>query len=263
MSKDITIDFSEDYYGLLGLAKEQFTDGKTLAEKRVNSKLVHSAYVKKANLWHPDVKWRGDGPEPSEEDRVEMFKKIIKANTVLSNERLRRIYDKGEVEDVSSLDLKVEIDWSKIGRYSRGSMEETVGKNLLRASLSQIGLENATSIFAPSDEQNDNYIWEIYVSEDESINPITISINNDEEDVLRLTSGENIADSLPFRIYIFIPGKKVFISRDDDGNVSGCEMADYVLYEGTNMDDALDHVEKYMKKLFAAYTSDNLESMLQ
>ncbi|MFK4985429.1 hypothetical protein ACI4B7_26750, partial [Klebsiella pneumoniae] len=73
---------------------------------------------------------------------------------------------------------------------------------------------NLVPAFRPSDETH-NYEWD-WVIPDKithdalgNQNPppkIALSIVYDEEDVLRLTSGEDaITDSLPFKIYICIP----------------------------------------------------------
>jgi hypothetical protein len=259
----LIIDFNVDYYEVLGLNKDMFSDGRTMAERQVNSKMNHGAYIAMASKWHPDAKWVGD-EEPSKEEKVEMFKKIVKAHTVLSNERLRRVYDSGSMNDISTLSIKIEIDWNKLGKYEKNSTEDKIGRLLYYKAVQLLGTDRIKSSFSPFDEEIHNYAWELFFSEDEKeFEPLTICIVNDEDEVLRLTSGEDIPESLPFKIYVFFPGNRVDVTRDDAGKITGVEYRDIVLYEGTNYDGAVEALDEFLVKFVDGYLSGDLLASLE
>ncbi len=240
-----------DYYEILDLKKSDFKSGNTLADKQYNSDLAHRAYIKAAAKWHPDSQWNID--TFSREIKEEKFKLIVKAHTILSNNKLRKLYDKGEEENTINFNLK--IDWDKIGRYRKGSLEDNVGTLLFKQCFKQLK-NNIKRTCKPNDEEYHNYNWEIYLNNSEKNKPLTISIVSDETEVLRLTNGQNIIenDTMPFKIYIFIPNNKIRFQYNEDkndpffGNIVGAIIEDECIYEGTSLKNAINTIKNDLIK---------------
>ena len=228
-----------NYYEILNLKESDFRQGDTLADKQYNSKLVHSAYIKAAARWHPDSQWSKE--TISREEKEEIFKLVVKAHSILSNNKSRNIYNKGAQENTISFTL--EIDWDKLGHYRKGTLEDNVGTLLFKQCLKK--LKNVKKTFRPSDEEYHNYIWEIYLEDKKK--PLTISIVSDDDEVLRLTTGVDTydLDTMPFKIYIFFPSNKVRFKRNVDkndknyGSIIGAIVEDECIYEGTSLNNAL------------------------
>jgi hypothetical protein len=59
--------------------------------------------------------------------------------------------------------------------------------------------------FFPTSNEH-NYEWDFVIkNEEKNLQKLVISIVNDENEVLRLTSGDDLEKSLPFKIYICVP----------------------------------------------------------
>lgn len=241
-----------DYYKILDLEKSNFKPGNTLADKQYNSNLVHRAYIKAAAKWHPDSQWNSN--IFSKEIKEEKFKLIVKAHTILSNNKLRKLYDNNEKQD--TIDFSLKIDWDKLGYYKKGSLEDNIGTLLFKQCLKQLK-NNIKRTCRPNDEKYHNYNWEIYLNNGEKNKPLTISIVSDETEVLRLTNGKNIIedDTMPFKIYIFIPSNKIKLQYNEDkddpsfGNVIGAVLEDECIYEGTSLKNAINIIKNDLIKL--------------
>lgn len=241
-----------NYYEILNLKKDDFKSGNILADQQYNSDLVHRAYIKAAAKWHPDSQWSTESI--SREEKEETFKLIVKAHTILSNNKLRKLYDTGKEENI--INFSLEIDWEKVGHYRKGSLEDNIGTMLFKQCLKQ--LKNIKKTFRPSDEEYHNYIWEIYLDNSKKNKPLTISIVSDENEVLRLTNGTNILenDTMPFKIYIFIPNGKIKLQHNKDkdnisfGNIIGAIIEDECIYEGTSLKNAINIIKNNLIKIF-------------
>lgn len=248
----IVIEFDADYYGALGLNRNNLFPGKTLFEKQQNAKMIHGAYLSQAALWHPDRHWTGDSPEPTRHERTEMFKKIVKSHSVLSDQTLKQIYDKGEsaVNEDDSANPICEINWNEVGCFQNDSVENTIGSIVFRTMCDMLG-NMVTGVLEPEDENFHNYVWEMYLDGRSQISPLTLSVVHDEEEVLRLTSSDKVEASLPFKLYIFFPSNKSSLIFQDDATageqtIVGLRHEDVDLYEGTNFEDVLVYVKNKM-----------------
>ncbi len=241
------IDFSKDYFEVLGISKNDLLEGKTTAEKISNKKVLESAYRKRIFDVHPD-KFSGEEKEQKQSE----FKEIVFAHTILSTDVLKKIYLKGELPEAGQ---RVIVNWENIGIFQKESLENEVGTNLFLKMMSEIK-QNHTVSFFPNDEASHNYIWEIEIEGAEKL--LALTIVKDSEEVLRLTSGEKLKQSLPFKIYIFFPSAAIVYERDPHqgffdkegnliyilkGKMQNAKTVDIELFEGTSLQDAIDFIE--------------------
>jgi curved DNA-binding protein CbpA len=231
---DKIIDYNADYYTLLGISREDFPkDASTPNSKRKIADLLDQAYRKNAIQCHPDI--AGD----DEELRGQLenqFKAIIKAHTVLSDSLLRKMYDSGGTYRPRTLEDGTsdwEIDWDKLGNYRKGTTADTIGYGLFAIVCDLIEDLDLIPAFYPAEPYH-SYNWDFVILkksiksivrgkiiESQEIPKLAISVVPDEEEVLRLTDRENVATSLPFKIYIYIPRKSIHPLRLEDEKVSG------------------------------------------
>jgi curved DNA-binding protein CbpA len=237
------IDFSKDYYLILGIEKNILPNSNTREDKIKTSKIIEDAFRKKARKCHPDF---GGSKE--------QFLDIVRARRILEDNFLRKIYDQGFFE--SNIDFAenslFEVDWSKIGNYRKGTPEDSVGFSLFFKISDQKNNLNLTPAFFPSKEEH-NYEWDWVINGTDS--KLVLSIVNDENEVLRLTSSEKIDESLPFKIYICIPKKNLSLRRKQNavydpqgktlisGSIENVSYNDYNLLETTNLIDAKKYIE--------------------
>jgi len=106
------IDFEKDYYNLLGLDKESFPSNKTRDDKVKVSKILESAFRKKARTCHPD--FGGSNEE---------FLDIVRARRILEDPILRKYMIKVFLKNLTfeNVDSGFEVDWTKIGNYRKGN----------------------------------------------------------------------------------------------------------------------------------------------
>jgi len=233
------IDFNEDYYAILNVKKEDLPRGRDVESKKFLRTILHTAYREKVFEVHPD---RGGSPEK--------FKAVVRAHTILSDPILKDIYDKGEAP-LDGIQLGMNIDWTKMGKYRKGSLADQEGTTLFLMIMEKSGVEGIRPKFAPNDPEFDNYSWEFSVPGIEK--NVILSIIDDEDEVLRLTDGVNESDEImPFKIYIYIPNvKMVFVRKQDNivtdpdgvqcvvrGRFSGAEFKDVNLLSTTDHDEA-------------------------
>jgi DnaJ-class molecular chaperone len=112
------IDFTKDYYIILGIERNDLPKASDRQNKIEISQLIEKAFRKMARKCHPDFGGSKDA-----------FLDLVRARRILEDPFLRKIYDQGYFEEFS-VDASLngfEVDWSKIGTYRKGNPEDTVG----------------------------------------------------------------------------------------------------------------------------------------
>ena len=262
------IDFNENYYEILGLTPEDIPSGKDPSSKRLASTVLREAYHKKLFEVHPD---RPGGDEKK-------CKLVVKAHMVLSDNILRDAYDKGDVGSSLVSDGGMSINWSKLGKYRKGSLAEMIGSALFKKIISESGIESIEAKFTPYDEETHNYHWEFNV--DGLPKELVLSIVEDETEVLKLTTGDikNINNSLPFKIYICLPSIKLVMVRDEDmfietstgyldiakGKIQNAQFIDADILGTTNYENAVEFITSgELKEAVNECINGNLEPFLK
>lgn len=245
---DKIIDYNVDYYAILELERGCLPDGNSKKERQEISNILESAYRKCARKSHPDV------PGGSEDK----FKMVVRAQTILLDPILRRIYESGGQDRPKFIgdDNQFEVNWDTVGTYREGTQDDTVGYSLF-LKLSERAKElNLTPSFYPNLPEH-NYEWD-WTLPDQGVK-LSLSLVRDEGEVLRLTSKEAVEHgSLPFKIYFCIPraalrflrGKKEEYKHQDGtvdtlrGLLKGAQYSDFNLLETTTIDEAFQYIEK-------------------
>lgn len=245
---DKIIDYNVDYYAILELERGCLPDGNGKKERQEISNILESAYRKCARKSHPDV------PGGSEDK----FKMVVRAQTILLDPILRRIYESGGQDRPKFIgdDNQFEVNWDTVGTYREGTQDDTVGYSLF-LKLSERAKElNLTPSFYPNLPEH-NYEWD-WTLPDQGVK-LSLSLVRDEGEVLRLTSKEAVEHgSLPFKIYFCIPraalrflrGKKEEHKHQDGtvdtlrGLLKGAQYSDFNLLETTTVDEAFQYIEK-------------------
>lgn len=236
------INFEKDYYIILGIDKNDLPKAQDRQNKIVISQTIEKAFRKMARKCHPDF----GGSKES-------FLDLVRARRILEDPVLRKIYDQGYFEEfsISNSDSGFDVNWDKIGNYRKGSPEDTTGFSLflqISENKNELGL---TPAFFPTLEEH-NYEWDWVVNEKKV--KLALSIVNDESEVLRLTNGEDIDNSLPFKIYICIPRTSLVIKRNNNvvldpngkvlqnADIQSVSYNDYNLLETTNLETAKNYI---------------------
>jgi curved DNA-binding protein CbpA len=238
------INFEKDYYIILGIDKNDLPKAQDRQNKIVISQTIEKAFRKMARKCHPDF----GGSKES-------FLDLVRARRILEDPVLRKIYDQGYFEEfsISNSDSGFNVNWDKIGNYRKGSPEDTTGFSLflqISENKNELGL---TPAFFPTLEEH-NYEWDWVINEKKV--KLALSIVNDESEVLRLTNGEDIDNSLPFKIYICIPRTSLVIKRNNNvvldpngkvlqnADIQSVSYNDYNLLETTNLETAKNYINK-------------------
>jgi hypothetical protein len=255
------VDFNIDYYEILGLQKGCLPIGNSKADQEKITDILNRAYKASAFKTHPDF-------AKSEEDKEllnEKFKLVVRAHTILSNPLYRNYYEsEGQLRPISVEDGNAfEVDWSKIGTYREGMLEDTIGNEIflkLSSRSEELGLIPA---FKPSAEAH-NFEWDWVVKDIEIKNneatKLALSCVNDESDVLKLTNSDNIEESLPFKIYFCFPRAALHFLREENktfklgdeenamefslpGTLKAAVYSDINLLETTSLSEALEYIK--------------------
>jgi hypothetical protein len=203
------VSFEEDYYGILAVDPATLPSGSEVAARREAAGMLEKAYQAACRRYHPDV-------NRTDPDAEAKFRLAIKAHTVLSDPIARRYYDSKGADRSRTLEMdgkRYEIDWENLGYYRQGSTADTVGYGLffaLAERKDELGIKPA---FFPELPQH-NYEWDFAVP-DIGVK-LAISIVPDEDDVRRLTSGEDAGRSLPFKIYLCFPRACPYLIKGED-----------------------------------------------
>ena len=240
------IDFSKDYYNILGLLKETLPKGKNRQDKIELSKMLEVAFRKMSRTSHPD--FGGSN---------EAFLDLVRARRIIEDPILRKIYDQGYFDEFTlpEENNQFQVDWTKIGTYRPGTPEDTVGYSLFLKLCNLKDVLNLVPAFCP-DNNEQNYEWDFVIKSDKNeVQKLVISIVNDENEVLRLTSGNNLETALPFKIYICIPKAGIVFSRGKDAilgpnnkvmanaSINSVSFQDLNFCESTNLDFVNDYIE--------------------
>ena len=184
---------------------------------------------------------------------------IVRARRILEDPLLRKIYDQGFFEEYSIIneDDSFKVDWEKIGTYRKGTPEDTIGFSLfLKLCEDKSNLALVPAFFPTTNEHN--YEWD-FVIEGQEKTKLVISIVNDENEVLRLTSNEDVEKALPFKIYICIPKANLVFLREENsvltpegktlvnGNITKASYNDLDLLETTNLETANLYINNNLK----------------
>lgn len=244
------IDFSKDYYNILGLDKNDLPSGNSRQDKINSSGIIEKAFRKKARTCHPDF----GGSD-------EAFLDLVRARRILEDPLLKKIFDQGFFDEntIEESLSQFQVDWTKIGTYRKGTPEDTIGFSLFDAVCKKINKDSLIPAFYPTSNEH-NYEWDFVINNENSsvrnIQKLAISIVNDENEVLRLTDSNKIEKSLPFKIYICIPKASLsFIRKENaeftpdgrtlaNGFISKAIYNDLNLLETTNLDTAHKYIEE-------------------
>lgn len=249
------IDFSKDYYAILNLSKNELPFGSDRKSKIELTNKLDQSFRKMARVCHPDF---GGSKEA--------FLDIVRARRIIEDPILRKIYDQGEFTEIiqnSESNSGFEVDWTKIGTYRKGTTEDTVGYSLFLSLCERKTELDIIPAFIPDNNEH-NYEWDFVLNnqnQSQKIIKVVISIVNDESEVLRLTSGKDVKDSLPFKIYVCIPKVGVRYIRDDtkivspfgnilrNGAIKSVEYNDHHFLETTSLDEAKEYLKSNQFKL--------------
>jgi curved DNA-binding protein CbpA len=241
------IDFSKDYYEILGLSKDVFPNGKSRQDKIRSSEILEKAFRIKSRSCHPD--FGGSN---------EAFLDIVRARRILEDPILKKIYDQGYFDEfkIGNDEFGFDVDWDKIGTYRKGTPEDTIGFSLFLKICENKEELNLIPAFYPETPDH-NYEWDWVIRDTKS--KLVISIVNDENEVLRLTSGSSIDNSLPFKIYVCIPRASLSMKRDNsqvlspdgkalvNGIIQSASYSDYNLLETTSLEAAQNYIQNQLE----------------
>lgn len=260
------IDFSKDYYNILGLVKETLPKGKNRQDKIELSKMLETAFRKMSRKCHPD--FGGSN---------EAFLDLVRARRIIEDPILKKIYDQGYFDEFTLPDEnnQFQVDWTKIGTYRPGTPEDTVGYSLF---LKLCGVKEKLNIvpaFCPDDKEQ-NYEWDFVIKSDKKeIHKLVISIVNDENEVLRLTNGTDLEQALPFKVYICIPKAGIVFSRAKDAvlgpnnkilanaTINSVSFQDLNFCESTNLNFVNDYIDNQIALDLEKFHNGDNESFIK
>ena len=237
------IDFSKNYYEILGINAEDLPNGKNRAAKIECSNILDKAFRSKARTCHPDF---GGSKEA--------FLDIVRARRILEDPYLRDIYDGKEQKPEFENNTEFTVDWSKIGNYRKGTPEDTVGFSLFFEIIELKEKLQIVPAFIPKSADH-NYEWDFALAEQKV--KLSLSIVNDENEVLRLTDSSKMEESLPFKIYVCIPRASLSISKNE-GSIQAA-YNDYNLLETTSLNTAKEYIISDLEKDLGLFRSGELQ----
>lgn len=241
------IDFSKNYYEIIGIEKIQLPTKTDRDSKVKSSKIIEEAFRKKARKNHPDF---GGSKE--------QFLDLVRARRILEDSYLRKIYDQGYFDNfnIENIDNGFDVDWSKIGTYRKATLEDTMGFSLFFKISEMKDILNLTPAFFPENDSH-NYEWDWVINGTNF--KLVLSLVNDENEVLRLSDSNFIDNSLPFKIYICVPQANLNMIRKDNSilNPNGATLMnaqiqkikynDFDLIETTNQESAIFYIENNLE----------------
>ncbi len=260
------IDFSKDYYNILGLVKETLPKGKNRQDKIELSKMLETSFRKMSRKCHPD--FGGSN---------EAFLDLVRARRIIEDPILKKIYDQGYFDEFTLPDEnnQFQVDWTKIGTYRPGTPEDTVGYSLFLKLCSLKEKLNIVPAFCPDDKEQ-NYEWDFVIKSDKKeIHKLVISIVNDENEVLRLTNGDDLEQALPFKIYICVPKAGIVFSRAKDAvlgpnnkvlanaTINSVSFQDLNFCESTNLDFVNTYIENQIALDLEKFHNGDTESFIK
>ena len=199
-----------NFYEFLGIDPKQlpYPDSK---ENRIKLKLILDTKFKElAPKMHPD---RGGSQEK--------FKALLRAITVLGDEKLRSEYD-GVSYSVFN-DAAFFVDWEKYFSYDPNTLAADFGHNFSMKIARKL---NTKLVFYPEMKEH-GYNWSFDIEYNGKF--LTLSLVYDEDEILALTSGESVEKSLPFKIHLFFPMDRLKVSYDHSSAVKVPETNKYLV----------------------------------
>lgn len=258
------IDFTKDYYNILGLVKETLPKGKSRQDKIELSKILEVAFRKMSRKCHPD--FGGSN---------EAFLDLVRARRIVEDPLLKKIYDQGYFDEFAlpQEDSQFHVDWTKVGTYRQGTPEDTIGFSLFMQICNNKEKLGLVPAFCPNDKEH-NYEWDFVIKGKEDKNKLVISIVNDENEVLRLTNGTDIEEALPFKIYICIPKAGIVFSRSKDAilgpdnkilanaTINSVSFQDLNFCESTNLDYVNNYIENNLHIDINKFLNNDIDSFI-
>lgn len=254
------INFNKDYYNILGIAKSDLPKSDNRQNKITIAQIIEKSYRIMARKCHPDF----GGSD-------EAFLDLVRARRILEDPYLRKVYDQGYFDEFNSITENSDftVDWNKVGTYRKNSPEDTTGFSLFLKICELKEDLDLTPAFYPSNEEH-NYEWDWVINKKNT--KLVLSIVNDESEVLRLTSSQFIEESLPFKIYLCIPNKKLHIKRKTEsilnpngdtlvnGEIKYITYSDFNLLETTNLDEAKNYLKNQLTQDLNLYYDNKLKN---
>lgn len=249
------VDLSINYYAILGIDPALLPTGNTVEDKQNLALILNTAYqdtILNENSPYRHSDMGGDD---------KMFMLLVRAHTILSDPYLKRYYDSGgdfdprHVEDASE---DYGLNWDQLGTWREGTTADTTGRGIFRTIYQRKNELGLVPAFYPT-VVTDSYEWD-FVIKNSPIEgaKLAISIVHDENEVLRLTSGKDLKDSLPFKIYICIPRAQLSYQRSKEetiqyedgsvdeykirGSVTAATYSDYNLFETTKLEEVREYI---------------------
>jgi curved DNA-binding protein CbpA len=183
-----------DFYSFLGLTKENTPFPNSKENRVLLKELLNEKFMELAPKYHPDN--GGD---------AEKFKFLLRAITVLGQENLRRKYDG---LGTAGLDSSFVVDWEKYFTYNPESQAASFGDSHAKI-ISKLIKKDIS--FEPNLKEH-GYNWVFDWKYENS--PLTLSLVYNESDILALTDGQDAGQSLPFKVHLYIPTKRLKIGLD-------------------------------------------------
>lgn len=177
---------SIDYYALLDLDKNTLPKPDSKENRIKLKEILDIKFRQMAPKCHPD---KGGDPET--------FKLLLRAVTILGDEKLRAEYD--NVADSTFSDTSFKIDWEKYFSFDANSTAAEFGETL-SAKIAQV--LNTSIIFSPSLKEH-GYNW-VFNTDNQGQN-LVLSLVQDEDEMLILSGQTTTNTALPFKIHIYFP----------------------------------------------------------
>jgi hypothetical protein len=228
--------------------------------------MLETAFRKMSRKCHPD--FGGSN---------EAFLDLVRARRIVEDPILKKIYDQGYFDEFTLPDEnnQFQVDWTKIGTYRPGTPEDTVGYSLFLKLCSLKEKLNIVPAFCPDDKEQ-NYEWDFVIKSDKKeIHKLVISIVNDENEVLRLTNGDDLEQALPFKIYICVPKAGIVFSRAKDAvlgpnnkvlanaTINSVSFQDLNFCESTNLDFVNNYIENQIALDLEKFHNGDTESFIK
>lgn len=189
-----------DYYEFLGLTREDLPRPDSKENRILLKEILDAKFRMLAPLVHPD---RGGDSE--------QYKILLRAVTILGDDNLRKQYD-GDSESELFVNA-FNIDWEKYFCYNPDSSAAIKGHEIAENIKT---ITSANILFEPT-KQEHGYNWIFDLKYDNEY--LTLSLVFNEKDILALTDGNDIDNSLPFKIYLYFPSSKLKMQLDYTSSV--------------------------------------------
>lgn len=225
-----------DFYEFLNIDKNTFPLPNSSENRMIIKDLLDQKFKELGPKYHPD---RGGD--------VDKFKTLIRAISVLGDDKLRYKYD--GIDENKQLESLFVIDWDKYFTFDSQSLAAEIGNELANNIMEAL----STDLFFKPSQEEDGYLWifnQLYNGE-----KLTLSLVYDENDILSLSGNlENFNNALPFKIHIFYPDYKLKIIKNN--NSTTCSYKDITLLSTTDLLVAKNYIAEKLKNVVCGSDSD-------